>query len=290
MPATSVSIACSPALGPDVGGPYGPYRQVRQCSLHAFRRAQDTDYLQSERKELYAARVRQLLKAGKAYRCFCSPAELDAQQRLAYQRGEMAIYPGACLHISPEESEERAAKGDAYAVRFKTRKREVMFKDLVYGRYAKGSREGDFIIMKRDGYPTYHFANVVDDHLMKVSHVIRGAVSLRPAVKPEEAELTACQEWLISTPRHIELYGAFGWTPPEYAHVGLLVDRKRAKLSKRSPGIGLSWYRSNHVLPQAVLNFAVLLGWSTPRKKQVMTLDELADEVGNLAVPLSSHC
>jgi glutamyl-tRNA synthetase len=144
--------------GPDVGGPYGPYRQ-------------------SERRELYAAKVQELLKAGKAYRCYCSPEELEAQQKLAHQRGEQASYPGTCRHLSSEESTDRADRGDAHAVRFKSSARPVAYRDLVYGRYEKGIGEDDFIIMKRDGFPTYHFANVVDDHLMKITHVIRGAVS-----------------------------------------------------------------------------------------------------------------
>jgi glutamyl-tRNA synthetase len=156
--------------GPDVGGPYGPYRQ-------------------SERKDTYAEKVQHLLDTGKAYRCFCSPEELEAQQKLAHQDGKQANYNGTCRHISPEESAERAERGDTHAVRFMSSQRPVTYQDLVYNYYKKGVREDDFIIMKRDGYPTYHFANVVDDHLMDITHVIRGAVSISASMQEEEASL-----------------------------------------------------------------------------------------------------
>ncbi|ROW17477.1 hypothetical protein VPNG_00657 [Cytospora leucostoma] len=169
------------------------------------------------------------------------------------------------MGISRSESNRRAANGEPHIIRFKSSETPVSAPDLVYGAYKKAEREDNFIIMKSDGFPTYHFANVVDDHFMKITHVIRGA------------------EWLISTPKHVELYNAFGWQPPNFAHVGLLVDHQRQKLSKRDiDNIGISVFRETNILPEALLNFSVLLGWdpglqNKPHldKRGRMTLDEL---------------
>ncbi|KAL1871450.1 hypothetical protein VTK73DRAFT_2058 [Phialemonium thermophilum] len=163
------------------------------------------------------------------------------------------------MALSEAESDERARAGQPYAVRFKSSKEPVAVHDLVYRRFKKAEPEEDFIIRKRDGFPTYHFANVVDDHAMEVTHVVRGA------------------EWLISTPKHVELYNAFGWQPPQFVHVGLLVNSERQKLSKRHPGVDLSWYKNEGILPPALLNFAVLLGWHQGHAKDIMTLPEMID-------------
>lgn len=240
--------------GPDKisgGGPYGPYRQ-------------------SERLKLYDERADQLLEEGKAYRCFCSPEDLEQQKHLAHARGEPTHYPGTCRTISQRDSDSRAANGEPFAVRFKSADAPMVIRDMVYGRYQKADREEDFIIRKRDGFPTYHFANVVDDRLMKITHVIRGA------------------EWLISTPKHVEMYAAFGWVPPAFAHVGLLVDENRRKLSKRDSGVDMSWYKDRHVLPDTLLNFSALLGWGRPSsmKSDVMTLQEMVDNVRVISLSL----
>ncbi|KAL2260275.1 hypothetical protein VTK26DRAFT_5746 [Humicola hyalothermophila] len=227
--------------GPDVQGPYGPYRQ-------------------SERLPLYSEHADRLVREGKAYRCFCSPEDLEEHKRVAHERGEPTIYPGTCRNIPLGESDSRAARGEQFAVRFKSAEKPTMIEDLVYTRYRKKDPEEDFIIMKRDGFPTYHFANVVDDRHMKITHVIRGA------------------EWLISTPKHVELYNALGWEPPKFAHVGLLVDAKRQKLSKRDDSANLAWYKDNLILPSALLNFTALLGWrGRGPQGEVMTLQEMVD-------------
>ncbi|KAK3997697.1 putative mitochondrial glutamyl-tRNA synthetase [Cladorrhinum sp. PSN332] len=210
--------------GPDVNGPHGSYRQ-------------------SERLPLYHKHAEKLVEEGKAYRCFCTPEALEEHKRIQIEAGQWAQYPGTCLHVSPEESNERAANGEAFAIRFKSSKTRTLIQDIVYGGYRKKHPEDDYIIIKRDGFPTYHFANVVDDKDMEITHVIRGA------------------EWLISTPKHVELYNAFGWQPPEFAHVGLLVDAQRQKLSKRDKGANLSWYQDRNILPETLLNFVSLLGW-----------------------------
>ncbi|EAQ91129.1 hypothetical protein CHGG_03064 [Chaetomium globosum CBS 148.51] len=176
--------------------------------------------------------------------------------------GQPTLYPGTCRHISLEESDDRAHKGEEFAIRFKSAEEPLMIRDIIYNRFKKKDPEDDYIIMKRDGFPTYHFANVVDDRHMKITHVIRGA------------------EWLVSTPKHVELYQAFGWEPPEFAHLGLLVDKNRQKLSKRDNSASMEYYQNGHILPSALLNFAVLLGWrAPPTKGDVMTLEEMVENL-----------
>ncbi|KAI1074087.1 hypothetical protein F5B20DRAFT_564807 [Whalleya microplaca] len=217
--------------GPDIGGKYGPYKQ-------------------SERLGIYKKHADQLINDDRAYRCFCSPEELDRVKALNLRNNTFTAYPGTCWHIPPEESAQRAADGEEHCVRFKC-DHTPNVRDLVYGLYRKppGTDE-DFIIIKRDGYPTYHFANVVDDHLMEITHVIRGA------------------EWLMSTPKHMALYEGFGWAPPRFAHVGLLTNKARQKLSKRQGDIDISSWRDKAILPIALLNYVALLGWSPPRESR----------------------
>jgi glutamyl-tRNA synthetase len=199
---------------------------------------------------------------GKAYRCFCSPEALEEHKRAAHESGQPTLYPGTCRNISPDESGDRAANGQQFAIRFKSPETPTRIQDIVYSRFQKKDPEDDYIIMKRDGFPTYHFANVVDDRHMNITHVIRGA------------------EWLISTPKHVDLYNAFGWEPPKFAHLGLLVDLKRQKLSKRDKSTNMSYYKNGLVLPDALLNFSALLGWRGKGPQgDVMNLQEMVDNV-----------
>ncbi|KAI0199529.1 hypothetical protein F4808DRAFT_451330 [Astrocystis sublimbata] len=231
--------------GPDIGGPYGPYKQ-------------------SSRLQTYKAHADQLLGNGQAYRCFCTPEELDAMKQLALDESRDPVYNKACSHLSVEESARRASDGEPHCIRFKSDGKAPPVRDLVYGTYKSPVPLDDFIIIKRDEFPTYHFANVVDDHLMKITHVIRGA------------------EWLISTPRHVALYDAFGWQPPEFAHVGLLVDQKKQKLSKRFGSFNLSSWKEKGILPVALLNYVLLLGWSPSRdggeKSEIMDLNDMVQK------------
>ncbi|KAI0013936.1 hypothetical protein F4779DRAFT_299087 [Xylariaceae sp. FL0662B] len=231
--------------GPDIGGQYGPYKQ-------------------SERLDIYKKYADQLINDGRAYRCFCTPEDLDQLKALNLENNDSIVYPGTCLHISPDESARRAANGEQHCVRFKC-DRLPPIHDLVYGQYKKPpGEEEDFIIIKQDGYPTYHFANVVDDYLMKITHVIRGT------------------EWLISTPRHVALYEALGWPTPQFAHLGLLTNREKQKLSKRQGDTAISSWRDRGILPVALLNYVMLLGWSPPRdagkRDEVMNMEEM---IGN---------
>ncbi|GAP86501.1 putative glutamyl-tRNA synthetase [Rosellinia necatrix] len=228
--------------GPDIGGPYGPYKQ-------------------SSRLQLYQEHASQLLKDGQAYRCFCTPEELDTMKKLALDESRDPVYNKKCSHISAQESALRAANGEEHCVRFKSDAVAPLVQDIVYGTYKSPIPPDDFIIIKRDGFPTYHFANVVDDHLMEITHVIRGA------------------EWLISTPRHVALYNAFGWQVPQFAHVGLLVDQKKQKLSKRFGSFNLSSWKEKGILPIALLNYVLLLGWSPGRdsggKSEIMDMKDM---------------
>ncbi|KAF4454732.1 Glutamyl-tRNA synthetase [Fusarium austroafricanum] len=230
--------------GPDKGGPYGPYRQ-------------------SERLEIYKEHTQTLLDDGSAYRCFCDHSTLEAQKRALHDAGKSTAYPGTCRSISRSESDERASKGEDHIVRLDSaRFGTPKFKDAIYGPFQKKEPEEDFVLMKRDGYPTYHLANVVDDHLMKITHVIRG------------------EEWLISTPKHLALYEAFGWEPPTFAHLGLLVSNNGSKLSKRDDSVNLSMYMEQNVFPMALQAWLANLGASL--KKDAKTPRTLNDVAENL--------
>ncbi|EEH35583.2 glutamyl-tRNA synthetase, mitochondrial [Paracoccidioides lutzii Pb01] len=236
--------------GPIVGGPYGPYRQSERTSMG-----------------IYKEEIRKLIFTGHAYRCFCSPERLDT---LARHRNELGLppgYDGTCRGISPEEAEDRSRNGESNVVRLRMAGPFPMFTDLVFGKTGQNitasagrlsSQQSDPILIKSDGYPTYHLANVVDDHHMKISHVIRGT------------------EWMSSTPLHVALYNAFGWEPPAFGHVPLLTEKSGQKLSKRNVDIDISLFRDRQeVFPEALDNFAALLGWSHSRKTDIFSLKEL---------------
>ena len=238
--------------GPTVGGEYGPYKQ-------------------SERSDLYRTEIAQLLHTGKAYRCFCGAARLDQLNRSRHSRGLPLGYDRRCLQQSRSQAEGRAHKGEKHVVRFQVPEKYPKFYDLVYGETGQGDVRvrkllvdepvyDDPVLMKSDGLPTYHFANVVDDHLMNVTHVIRGS------------------EWMASTPLHVALYDAFRWEPPAFAHVPLLVDREGQKLSKRNFNSDIYTFQKQGILPHALVNFAALLGWSHLKKNDTMDLKELEEQ------------
>ncbi|OAA78853.1 glutamyl-tRNA synthetase [Akanthomyces lecanii RCEF 1005] len=228
--------------GPDCGGPYGPYRQ-------------------SERLSIYKEHVQTLIDKGHAYRCFCTPAQLDAQKQDLHEAGQPTFYPGTCRAVDDAESAARAAAGDAHVVRFKGNAfGRPKLRDAIYGNFQKKEDEEDFIILKSDGFPTYHFACVVDDHLMNITHVIRG------------------EEWLISAPKHVALYQAFGWTPPIFAHLGLLVNPDGTKLSKRNADVNLSQYKTGRIFPAALLSWLANLGSSFKSNvKPPRSVDDIAE-------------
>jgi glutamyl-tRNA synthetase len=223
--------------GPDVGGPSGPYRQ-------------------SERTEIYRRHVEVLLDRGTAYRCHCTEERLQ-EMRLA-QRARKAPpgYDGHCRHLGPEEAERLRASGTPFVVRLRVPKeRTVVFRDEIRGDVRiEGHTIDDQVLLKSDGFPTYHLANVVDDHLMGVTEVIRA------------------EEWIVSTPKHVLLYEAFGWEAPLWRHMPLLRNADRSKISKRKNPTSLTWYRDQGYLPEALLNFLALMGWSHPKGLEVFDL------------------
>lgn len=229
--------------GPDVGGPFGPYRQ-------------------SERTEIYRKYCQQLLDNGKAYKCFATAEELTEMREMASKLGSRVGYDRRYRNLSAEEIAEREKAGQPYVVRLKVPLTgECVFEDGIKGRItAPWADIDDQILMKSDGFPTYHLANVVDDHLMEITHVIRG------------------DEWMSSTPKHIMLYESFGWTPPVFMHMPLLLGKEGKKLSKRKNPTSIFYYRDSGFLPEAFVNFLTLMGYSMPDDKEIYTLEEIVKE------------
>jgi len=227
--------------GPDKGGPYGPYRQ-------------------SERKEHYARAAAELVANGKAYRCFCTEERLAAvrAQQVAEKRSFIG-YDRHCRVLDREESDRRAAAGEAHTVRLATPlSGQVVVKDQLRGDISIDTGQlDDQVLLKSGGMPTYHLANVVDDHLMEITHVIRA------------------EEWISSTPKHVLLYQAFGWEEPAWHHMPLLRNHDKSKISKRKNPVSINYYRDAGILPHALLNFLALMGWSFGDDREKFTLDEM---------------
>jgi glutamyl-tRNA synthetase len=228
--------------GPDVGGPCGPYRQ-------------------SERLHIYREHVDMLLGARSAYRCFCTKERLDAM-REARRSGAGSGYDRCCRDIPEEESRRRASAGEEHVVRLKVPvEGESVFTDVLRGEVRKPwSTVDDQIILKSDGYPTYHLAVVVDDHLMKISHIIRG------------------EEWINSVPKHMLLFEYFGWEPPVFCHLPLLRNADHSKLSKRRNPTSITWFRRAGFLPQALLNYLGMMGWCMPGGAEKFTVGDMVRE------------
>ena len=229
--------------GPDAGGACGPYRQ-------------------SERSDQYRAYAAQLLDCGAAYRCFCTPERLANLRKMQQSRGLSPGYDGPCRALSPEEVQEKLGAGLPHTVRLKVpTEGETRYEDLVRGTISfKNAEIDDQILLKSDGFPTYHLANVVDDHLMGITHVCRA------------------EEWITSTPKHVLLYKALGWQMPVFIHMPLLRNKDRSKISKRRDPVSLTWYREQGYLPEAMLNFLGLMGWSMSDAREVFTLQEMIQE------------
>jgi glutamyl-tRNA synthetase len=227
--------------GPDVGGPCGPYRQ-------------------SERSEIYKTEVAKLVTSGAAYRCFCTTERLEKMR--AETKGKSFVgYDGLCRSIERGESDKRAAAGEAFVIRLAMPKTgETAFVDRLRGEVRFDNTQiDDQILLKSDGFPTYHLANVVDDHLMGITHVIRA------------------EEWLSSTPKHVELYKAFGWQAPEWIHMPLLRNADKSKISKRKNPVSLDYYRAAGFLPEALLNYLGTMGWSIAGDREEFTLAEMIE-------------
>jgi glutamyl-tRNA synthetase len=230
--------------GPDVGGPHAPYRQ-------------------SERAHHYRDHAGVLLEHGHAYRCFCTEERLAALRTQHEQKGSGERgYDRHCRGLDPHDGTRRAAAGEPHVIRLKMPLAgTIEFKDQLRKKPQRwdAAQLDDQILLKSDGLPTYHLANVVDDHLMEITHVIRA------------------EEWLSSTPKHVVLYQAFGWEPPQWFHMPLLrnPDKDKTKISKRMNPVSINYYRDAGILPQALLNFLGQMGWSFGDNREKFTLEEM---------------
>ena len=226
--------------GPDVGGSHGPYRQ-------------------SERGDIYREHAQQLLVQGDAFRCFATADDLDAMRRTQIARGETPRYDGRGLLLSAAEADARAARGEPHVIRMKVPADGVCrISDRLRGEIEIPWAQVDMqVLLKADGMPTYHLANVVDDHLMSITHVIRG------------------EEWISSAPKHQLLYRYFGWAMPELCHLPLLRNPDHSKLSKRKNPTSINYYRDMGYLPEALLNYLGRMGWSMPDEREKFGLAEM---------------
>ena len=228
--------------GPDVGGPYGPYRQ-------------------SERGAIYRQHADMLLDRGEAYRCFCTEDRLAALRAEQKANKQTSAYDRRCRAIDRDDGRARAAAGEPHVIRLSVPLAgPIEFTDRLRGKVSREAKEiDDQVLLKSDGMPTYHLANVVDDHLMEISHVIRA------------------EEWISSTQKHVLLYRAFGWAEPEWIHMPLLRNADKSKISKRKHPVSINYYRDIGILPHALLNFLATMGWSFGGDREEFTLAEMID-------------
>jgi len=228
--------------GPDRPGNFGPYRQ-------------------SERLEIYRCYALKLLEKGQAYRCYCTEEELEEKRKRSLTKGIPPKYDGRCRNLTPEEERSLSAAGRPASWRFKVSARTIEFQDLVKGRVSfDGQGIGDFIILRSDGSASYNFAVVVDDHLMEITHVIRG------------------EDHLANTPRQLLLYKALGFFPPQFAHLPLILGPDRTPLSKRHGATAVAHFQEEGYLPAALANYLALLGWSSEKAHEILGLEELIKE------------
>uniref|UniRef100_A0A4W6GBG3 Nondiscriminating glutamyl-tRNA synthetase EARS2, mitochondrial n=1 Tax=Lates calcarifer TaxID=8187 RepID=A0A4W6GBG3_LATCA len=232
-----------PDESPRQGGPAGPY-------------------LQSQRLDLYSQTAQQLLESGQAYYCFCSPQRLELLKKAALRSGETPRYDNRCRHLRVDQVQEKLAQGTAHVIRFRLEEGVEPFQDLIFGwnRHEVAQVEGDPVVIKADGFPTYHLANIVDDHYMKISHVLRGS------------------EWLISTSKHLLMYRALGWTPPTFGHLPLLMNKDGSKLSKRQGDIFIQSFQRDGILPEALLDITTNCGSGFSTNRMGRRIDELISE------------
>ena len=228
--------------GPDNGGPHGPYRQ-------------------SERSDIYRHHADLLLQTGKAFRCFCSTDRLDSLRKTQMEDKQQVGYDGHCLHLSSEDVAARLANHEPHVVRMEVpREGQCTFDDMLRGEISIDWAQIDMqVLLKEDGMPTYHLANVVDDNLMEITHVIRG------------------EEWINSAPKHILLYQYFGWERPVFCHLPLLRNTDKSKLSKRKNPTSILFYQRMGYLPEALLNYLGRMGWSMPDEREKFTLADMLE-------------
>lgn len=216
---------------------------------------------QSKRTEIYKKYADELIKNGHAYYCFCSAETLDAMRQTQETKKQAPMYDRRCLNLSAEEIDKKLQAGEPHVIRLKIPTGQTKFIDLVRGQIEIDNNTiDDQVLIKSDGFPTYHLANVVDDHEMEITHVIRA------------------EEWLPSTPKHIILYQMFGWTPPEFAHLSIILAPDKSKLSKRHGATSVLEFKNLGYLPEAVVNYIALLGWNPGSDKEIFSLEALEYE------------
>lgn len=226
--------------GPDVGGPYGPYRQ-------------------SERLEIYSYYAQKMIQSGHAYYCFCTPEELEKERQEALARGLSPKYSGKCRHLSLEEALSRIKAGEKAAIRLKVPEEgEIGFHDLIRGDLNFDLKLiGDPILLRSNGLPAYNYAVVIDDHLMAITHVIRG------------------EDHISNTPRQLLVYRALGFEPPQFAHLSMVMGHDNTRLSKRHGATSVDQFAQMGILPEALFNYLAFLGWAPPEGQEVLTREEL---------------
>ncbi|OQV21527.1 putative glutamate--tRNA ligase, mitochondrial [Hypsibius exemplaris] len=250
-------MGLKPDEGPRYGGPFAPYTQ-------------------SERLDLYKEKAEQLIETGAAYRCYCSPLRLELMRKEAVKRGEQSRYDNRCRSLSSAEQTAKHTAKEPFVIRLKMDPHVYELQDEVYGPTSlRVDQEGDPVLIKSDGFPTYHLANVVDDHEMRITHVLRGI------------------EWQMSTPKHLRLYEALGWKPPLFAHLPLLMNADGSKLSKRKGAQEIMEYKKLGYYPDALVNFLTLAGGgfhrNEPISNRLYRLDEMADNF-DLALVNRNSC
>ena len=229
--------------GPDVGGPHGPYRQ-------------------SARKHIYQEHALQLIQARHAFHCFCTADRLDEMRTAQRAAGENPRYDGRCLHLEQDEVQQRLGAGEEHVIRMRIPEQGTcVFQDVLRGEIEIPYGQVDMqVLVKHDGLPTYHLAVVVDDHLMGITHILRG------------------EEWINSVPKHLLLYQYFGWDVPVLCHLPLLRNPDKSKLSKRKHPTSVNYYRQIGILPEALANYLGMMGWSMPDEREIYSPKEMADD------------
>lgn len=228
----------------DVGGEYGPYRSM-------------------DRLDTYEKYYTQLIEEGKAFRCYCTPEEIEVERQISLEKGETPKYSGKCRHLSSEQRANYEEEGRKSSIRFRVPEDQIIkIYDMVRGEVEFESNGiGDFVIIRPDGIPTYNFAVTIDDHLMEISHVVRG------------------EEHLSNTPRQVLIYQAFGWDIPKFGHLSLILNDKHQKMSKRDESIiqFVEQYKELGFLPEAIINFVALLGWSPEGEEEILSMEQLIE-------------
>jgi glutamyl-tRNA synthetase len=228
--------------GPDVGGPYGPYRQ-------------------SQRQGIYREHLKMLKAGGSVYPCYCTPDELAIMREIALRNKQTPRYNGRCRNLTESQRRALEAEGRKPVLRYKVPAGEIGWKDLIKGEITfDGETIGDFVVARSDGGPVYNFACVVDDHLMRISHVLRG------------------DDHVSNTPRQLLLYRAFGWEQPQFGHLPMILGPDRTRLSKRHGATSLDYFIEKGYLPEAIINYLSLLSWSSETGEEILSIERLIEE------------